>query len=410
MLLLLVLSAFFSGSETALFSLTPETARRVAVHKRINRLLIVLREDSAELLTAILFGNLVVNVLFFCTGAAATVRWGGDRGGVFEAIGGVLILIALTLFGEIIPKAFGVTHPAAVLLFTASPLRLWFSFSRPVRRGTALLLKWMKLGESSARRNADLSPGEFKELLKSIEHEPGFGSSEKVILEDIVDLSDVRIREVMVPRVEVFCSPADAVPEYLIEQARRKKAARIVIYGDREDDLLGYIHVKDLVFNSGRRDLVRSVLHPLTYVPETKRADDLLRELMIRDWPMVAVVDEYGGLSGIVTIEDLFSEIIGDLDEGERASIQQVDECTYRLEGRLSIREWRELFTGVLPGAQIETMAFDTLGGLIVSLLGRVPYSGDQVTVRNLRLTVESMHRRRVGTVLLERLYREDAS
>jgi CBS domain containing-hemolysin-like protein len=116
----------------------------------------------------------------------------------------------------------------------------------------------------------------------------------------------------------------------------------------------------------------------------------------------VAVVDEYGGLAGIVTIEDLLAEVVGDFEPEKATEVKKLDEVTYRLHGQLPIRAWRELFTGFLPGQEMDMLAFDTLGGFIVSLLGRMPHQGDSVSVRNLQLTVEVMQHRQIGTVLLK--------
>ncbi|MFA7369416.1 MAG: CNNM domain-containing protein, partial [Kiritimatiellales bacterium] len=147
---LLALSAFFSCSETALFSLSPEAARRLRAHRRIDDLLTLLQKDPSGLLTAILFGNLVVNVLFFCTGAEASGRLAEGRGEWFEALGGALVLLTVILFGEIVPKTIGITHPSGVLHITAVPLRAWFYFTRPFRIFIQWLLERLGLHDGTA--------------------------------------------------------------------------------------------------------------------------------------------------------------------------------------------------------------------------------------------------------------------
>lgn len=399
---LLVLSAFFSCAETALFSLSPESARRLRAHRRIDDLLTLLHKDPSGLLTAILFGNLIVNILFFCTGAEAAGRLAEGHGEWLEALGGLLVLLAVILFGEIIPKTIGITHPSGVLHITAAPLRGWFYFTRPFR----LLIRWLldRLGmhDGAVAGGAHyLTPGELKELLDAVQHEPGFGSHEKEILEDIVNLPDVRVREVMVPRVKVLRRPLDADRLELLEQARRSEYSHVLIYRDKDDDPVGYVSVRDLFLDGGQTGSLESFIHRLIFVPETKRADTLLREFLTHDWQMVAVVDEYGGLAGVVTIEDLLAEVVGDFEPEQTAKVQKLNEATYRLDGQLPIRAWRELFTGFLPGQEKDALAFDTLGGFIISLLGRMPHPGDSVSVRNLQLTVETMNHRRIGAVLL---------
>ena len=402
MLVLLALSAFFSCSETALFSLPPDDARRLRSHRRIDDLLIILHKEPAGLLAAILFGNLVVNVLFFCTGAEAAARLAKGRGGWFEALGGILVLLTVILFGEIIPKAVGITHPSGILHITAGPLRGWFYFTRPFRLFVHWLLNRIGLQDGSAAGGRNyLTAGELKELLDAVQHEPGFGSQEKEILEDIVHLPDVRVREVMVPRVQVLRRPVHADRYELLEQARLHEYSQVLVYREREDDLLGYVCVRELFMDGGKTGSLEPFIRPLMFIPETKRADALLRDFMHSSWKIAAVVDEYGGLSGVVTIEDLLAEVVGDFGPDKAAEIQKLDDTTYRMNGQLSIRAWRELFTGFLPGQEMDAMAFDTLGGFIISLLGRMPKPGDTVFVRNLQLTVESVHHRRIGTVLL---------
>lgn len=401
MMLLLALSAFFSGAETALFSLTAEQQRRFREHGGTGRLLALLQANPVGLLTAILFGNLVVNILFFCTGATASVRWGEQQGEWFEALGGALVLLALITFGEILPKAVGITHPRGVLLLAAEPLRFWFHVTQPFRRLVRLLLGILHLTGAPPPAEAGLTPGELRELLAAVEHEPGFGTHEKEILEDIVNLSDVRVREIMVPRVHVMRKPVDADRREPLGEARRNEFSRVLIYQGEDDNPVGYVSVHELFMDDGRTPGLEPFLHPLMFVPETKRADALLRELMVHDGGMISVVDEYGGLAGIVTMEDLLSEVVTDLDSGQPEEVQWIDEATCRLNGQLPIRAWRELLAGFLPGQEVETIAFDTLGGLIISRLGRMPHPGDTVRMRNLRLTVESVHRRRIGTVLL---------
>lgn len=407
---LLALSAFFSCSETALFSLTPEAARRLRGNRQVDELLTLFHREPSELLTSILLGNLLVNVLFFCTGAVVVGRWAEARGEWLEALGGILVLLVVILFGEIIPKAAGITLSAGILRLSAIPLRFWFVFTRPFRQLIRWLLDRLHLGTDRPMAGADLTSGELKELLDAVRHEPGFGAQEKEILEDIVNLSGVRVREVMVPRVNVLSRPLDAGRQELLREARENEYSCILIYRDNDNDLLGYINTGELFTGFGTSRSLESFIHPLIFVPETKKVDTLLREFMTTGWKLAAVVDEYGGFSGIVTLEDLFAEVVGGFEPGEAEEIVNLDEKTYRLSGQLPIRAWKDMLTGILPGHDVGSPAFDTLGGFIISLLGRIPVPGDTVMVRNLRLTVETMHHSRVGTVLLHLNQPEESS
>ncbi len=398
---LLLLSAFFSGAETALFSISPEAMRQLRGRKRVGKILHILEKEPSGLLAAILMGNLVVNILFFCTGAAASTKWAESQGEWLEAVGGAAVLISLILFGEIIPKAVGINRAEFVLRITAVPLAIWYKLTVPVRYFLRGCLQWFKVMHDDSSAADSLTPGEFKELLEAVQHEPGFGSQEKEILEDIVNLPSIRVREIMVPRIQVLRKPFDSSLREIVEDACRGEYSHVLIYREKDDEPLGYVRTRDLAFNGSEAGSLENWMHPLAFVPETKRADVLLEEFLSNGWKLVAVVDEYGGLAGIVTLEDLFAELVGEFEQDAAEEVVKLDELTYRLSGQLSIRAWRQLFTGFLPGQEVESLAFDTLSGLVISLLGRMPQKGDVVSVRNLRLTVESMQNRRIEKVLV---------
>lgn len=398
--LLLVCSALFSGTETALFSLTSEHSKRLAQFSHTKFLMTLLAQRPTALLSSILLGNLIVNILFFCAGSVGANQWFAHWGAWGETLGGTILLFAMILLGEIVPKALGVSHPVAVLRLAGGALSLWVRLCRPLSAWIDAVLRRLRLG-SAHRSDADpMTVEDLKILLESVRFEPGFGANEKMILEDIMMLSDVRVREVMVPRVQLFsCSCATPRAE-LLRMAAEGAWSHVLVYGEREDDLLGALTIRDLFFDPSARPLADRV-RPLKFVPEVQRADQLLREMRSGGWSAAAVVDEYGGLAGVVTLDHLLAEVVSDEQPGHEG-IEQVDENRYRLKGSLSIRSWEDLLKGFLPGQEVRSLAFDTLGGFVVSLLGRVPQCGDEVAVGNLRLVVETMQKRRIETVLLQ--------
>ena len=400
MVFFLVLSSFFSGAETALFSLTPEDQRRLHPHGSLRHLLDVMKKHPDELLTAILLGNLLVNILFFCTGAALSGQWAAHRGGWADAVGALLILLSVILFGEIVPKAVGVAHPTTVTRLFAPVLDVWFRLTSPVRRLVGLFLRLFRLQDQTAVYAKDLTQGELRELLDAVREEPGFGSQEKEILEDILILPEMRARQIMKPRVELPRRDITAAPSEMLEEIRPTRSRYLFLYTEHEDELVGYVTATDLLLavDRGASSVpVRSV----GFVPETRRADQLLNDFLDRQMDVVAVVDEYGGFEGVVTPEMIFSEIAGGRVDAESLEPEKLEDGLYRLNGRLSVRSWRELFIGVLPEPDVEGLTFDTLSGFIISSLGRLAVPGDQVEVRNLRLEVEQVRQGRVESVLL---------
>lgn len=398
--LLLLVSAFFSGTETALFSLTREQVKRLRGQgHHVEKTLALLADNPSGLLIAILFGNLVVNILFFSLSVAVALGFGRRFGEWWEAAVGVAVLLLVILVGEILPKSIGISFPERVVRMNALPLRSWFHFLGPVRRVLEVITRLLEPHEEHDNR---LNSDELKMLIDATGHDQTFGKQEKAIVEDIVNLPSLRVRELMVPRVRQLFRRADAPVAEALEAAGELELERIPVYEEDEDNIVGVVEVRTLFACDEPDRLLRDFVVPVRFVPETKRADEMLREFLAEGLRMVCVVDEYGGLAGTVCMEDLLEEVVGEFDAMEMPPIEQLGESTYRLQGSLGIREWRSLFIGFLPDEVVRTLALDTVSGLVVSLLKRLPRPGDVVQVRNLRFTVEEVRSNRIESVLLE--------
>lgn len=400
MVLLLFCSAFFSGTETALFSLSREQVKQLREHGgHIERLLKLLHENPSGLLVAILFGNLVVNILFFSMSAVLSIEIGKAYGDWWQAVIGVCVLLVVILSGEILPKAIGISFPESVVRVNSPLLRGWFHFMGPIRWILEAITRRM---EPADQHDNHLDSNELKMLIDATHHDPTFGRQEKAIVEDIVNLPEIRVREIMVPRVQQLFRRADAPAGDALEDAVERELELIPIYGEDEDNVVGVVEVRDLFVNGDPDKKLIYFSSPVRFVPEAKRADDMLREFLNEGLRMVCVVDEYGGLAGTVVLEDLLEEVVGEFDAMEAPPIEQLGESIYRLQGSLGIREWRSLFVGFLPEEVMRNLALDTLSGLVVSLLKRLPASGDVAQVGNLRFTVEQVRSNRIETVVLE--------
>ena len=400
MSLLLLVSAFFSGTETALFSLTREQVKRLRREgAHVEKTLALLADNPTGLLIAILFGNLVVNILFFSLSVAVTIGFGNRYGEWWEAAMGVMVLMLVVLVGEILPKAVGISFPERVVRFNALYLRGWFHFLGPVRRVLEIITRLLEPG---GQHDNQLNADELQMLIDATQHDPTFGRQEKAIIEDIVNLPFLRIRELMVPRVQQLFRRADAPAGEALLAAAELELELIPIYEEEEDDIVGVVDVRELFANDDPARPLRDFAQPARFVPETKRADDMLREFLAEDLRMVCVVDEFGGLAGTVCLEDLLEEVVGEFDAMEAPPVEQLGDSTYRLQGSLGIREWRNLFIGFLPDEVVRTLALDTVSGLVVSLLKRLPKSGDTVRMSNLSFTVEEVRSNRIESVILE--------
>jgi len=399
MAVLLLLSAFFSGTETALFSLTREQVKRLRGQgRREEGILALLADNPSGLLIAILFGNIVVNILFFSLSVVVAADAGSRLGDWGQAAVGAGVLLLVILVGEILPKAIGISFPEQVVRLNALPLRGWFHFLGPVRRMLESITKLLEPKESPQN---PLGAEELKLLIEATQHDPTFGKQEKAIVEDIVNLPEIRVRELMVPRVRQLFRRVDSPVGEALRAAAEQELELLPVYEGEEDNVVGVAEVCELFAVDPALSL-GDFIHPVRFVPETKRADEMLREFLAERMRMACVVDEFGGLAGTIVLEDLLEEVVGEFDAMEMPPVEKLGECTYRLQGSLGIREWRSLFVGFLPDEVVRTLALDTLSGLVVSLLKRMPEPGDVVQVRNLRFTVERVRSNRIESVLLE--------
>jgi putative hemolysin len=400
MVVLLFCSAFFSGTESALFSLSRRQIRRLR-HEghHVERLLTLLTDNPSGLLVAILFGNLVVNILFFSISAGLGMRIAAQFGDWLQAAVGVIVLMLIILVGEILPKAVGISFPERLVRLNSLPLLGWFHFMGPVRR---VLEKITNRMEPADQQDHRLGADELKMLIDATHHDPSFGKQEKAIVEDIVNLPEIRVRELMLPRVQQMFRRADAPSGEALAEAAEQQLELIPVYEEEEDNIVGVVEVRDLYVDGDPGRPLSDHARPVRFVPETRRADEMLEEFLSEDLRMVCVVNEYGGLAGTVCLEDLLEEVVGEFDVMEAPLIEQLGESTYRLQGSLGIREWRSLFIGFLPREMMQGLALDTLSGLVVSLLKRLPKPGDVAQMGNLRFTVEQVRSNRIETVRLE--------
>jgi CBS domain containing-hemolysin-like protein len=220
------------------------------------------------------------------------------------------------------------------------------------------------------------------------------------MMQQLVDFAHIRVHEVLIPRVDLALFDAKRPTAEFLELVRHTRHGRVPVYEGRIDNVVGVVHAKDVLLWPQRPlgEMVRRVL----FVPESKTIESLLADFRRLGESMAMVVDEYGGIAGMVTIEDVTEEIVGEIrDEYDRPveSVREEGLNRYSLSGRLGIRDWSELFD--IPSGR-EQFAVDTLGGFVAGLFGRLPTVGGSVTFGNLRFTVESMHRRRIDRVRLE--------
>lgn len=410
MLLLLGASAYFSACETALFNLSREQLRRCRAAKSPFRQLAArLMDDPRHLLVTVLFGNMVVNTAFFVMGVELITEIREVHPEVSRVWGfaiGVLTLLVVIVLGEIIPKSVAAALPERIAPLAGLPLTVLGYVARPVRVALGYVFVVPIARLMTGRRHVEhsfVTTDELQAIIEVAAREGAVSVQESDMLADVLDLGQLRVRQVMTPRVEIVgCDRVTPMP-IVLTVFRRTRHSKIVVYEDDMDHIAGVVYAKSAFLSPDRP--LSELLRPVYYVPETKAVEGLLKDFRARKIQFAVAVDEYGGVAGIVTLEDCLEQIVGDIrSEADRAAVdpvQRVGEAEYLLAGDLSIRSWADSFDLEVPE---DGGRYATVAGFVTALLGRLPRPGDAVKWRNLQFIVEEVQRRRVMRVRLKLL------
>jgi len=403
---LLCLSALFSGSETALFSLSREDVKRIeAEGTRTGRLIAGLVSSPKKLLITLLFGNNVVNVAFFSLSYGLS-QWAlhhETHGAFWATVSGLASLLIVITFGEVIPKSIAVKIPEHLAHYIAFPIYVIDKVLLPFRvplgwivDGVGWILGWRP------RHEPYVTMEELKVMLSLSEKHGAVEPKARSMIHAVLDFGRMRVRDLMVPRVDMAVFDISRPAGEFAQLARRRIYKKMPVFEGTSDNILGVVYAKDVFLNPGAR--LRDLVKPVLFVPESKNIESLLREFRREHQQMAIVVDEYGGTAGLITLEDLLEEVVGDIqDETElpEEPIRRIGDNRYVVHGSLSLRDWSETF-----GVELESSEADTLGGFVVSLLGRIPQKEDSVSYQNIVFTVDEVKRRRVTRLLIE--FREE--
>ncbi|MEX0886979.1 MAG: hemolysin family protein [Phycisphaeraceae bacterium] len=428
---LLVASAFFSGSETALFSLPRHTRAQFArsaalVPHTITRLL----AETRGLLITLLLGNMTINVLFFVVSSILLIdlsRVAAAREGVLAsvAVAGLTVVppLVLILLGEVLPKLIAARLPVQWSRTVALPLMLCHRGIAPIRVGASwLVITPLARLIAPPKSPPALSAGELENLLTLSQRHGVIDLDEERLLQQVLDLNELKVRDLMVPRVDVQAFDLEragdsaARPADLIDLIKRTHLRHIPVYRGDLDTIVGIVYARQILLHRPATiDELLPYVRQVRFVPEQQRADTLLRELRRTGTAFAVVVDEYGGTAGIVTIEDVVEHLVGDIAGDYEADttppLESVSPGVWRVGANLPVHEWASLFGGTaatLGLTQRETIS--TIAGLVMAGLGRLPEVGDQVRLGNVLITVEAMAGRRVDRVLVQLAPPDDAS
>jgi len=404
--LLLGASAGLAMAETSLIRTTKAKAKALEDDgRRGSHRLVALVEHPQRFLNAVLLLLLACQLLVATIVGILADQWFGAWG---VAVAIAFEIVVIFVLAEALPKNWAVRNPERSALAAAPVVSAVVSFP-PVRVVTQGLVA-LANGLLGSRRAEGVSESELLAMADVALEEEVIEREERALIHSIIEFGDTIVREVMVPRPDMRTVEADLTVSQALGVAMGAGYSRLPAFDENVDDVIGIAYVKDLVRveRAGRGgDPVRDHVRPAHFVPETKRVADLMREMQERKYHQAIVVDEYGGTAGLVTLEDLIEELVGEIvDEYdvEEAPVERLGEGEFSVSARLALDELDELIDGELPSG-----SWDTVGGLLINLLGHVPGEGEAAEVDGVRLSAERVTGNRVVRVRITGRARPDA-
>jgi magnesium and cobalt exporter, CNNM family len=422
LILLTFVEGFFVAAEIALVSVRRSRIDQLVEEgrgsaRRVRNLI----DDPGRFLAVSQIGLTLIG--FFASAFAAVsladglssllVGFGMDAataGGVALLVVTVILGLFTIIFAELIPKSIALASPERFALILARPIDVLARLLGPLVWLMTGVTRWVTRSIGvDMNQEAAISADELRLIVERGGEQGILEAEEEQMINAVIELGERRVHEVMVPRVAIASVPVDATLEEAVDLVVEVGHSRIPVYHDTIDEIVGILYAKDLLPylkpDAGPRQPLRKLLRPPVLVPESMTVDDLLHEFQRRKVHIAVVLDEYGGTAGLVSIEDLLEEIVGEIQDEydvEEPMVVRVSDHEARVDGRADVDEILELFDLDL---QLEDEdEYDTVGGLVYHRIGGVPSPGDSVEVDGLRLTVESTDGRRVGKVLVTRL------
>jgi len=400
----LVLSVFFSSSETAFLSLRRFriehlVGAEVKGARRVARII----QRPGKFLSTVLLGNTLVNTAAAALATALAVSYWGERWGIIIATVGLTII--LLIFCETTPKIIATRHAE----------RVSFTFARPIGVVSWLftpfvaVLSWIasgfiKLGGGAPLPRSLVSDEEIRAMISVGHREGTVEESEAEMLHNVFDFGDRPVHEVMVPRPEVICiEQGSKVADFLALYAE-SPLSRFPVYQENMDNVVGILSVKDMLMAQAKGaidndSIIDELVRPAYFAPETKRISELFAEMRDRNYRMCVVVDEFGGTAGIVSLSRLVEEIVGPVGD-ELASVEReyeaINDYTFQIDGGMRIEEANEEMELELPEGDYETVA-----GFVLSRLGRIPKAGEQLRYKSMKLVIAEMKGLKIEKILL---------
>lgn len=407
LVVLLMGSAFFSASETALMSISKVDARHMVEQniqgaKRVAKLV----EDPNRLLGSILVGNNIVNIgASSLATVIATQIFNSAGAGIATGVMTILVLI----FGEITPKSLSAQNPQKMALLVARPISLIVAVCSPIVKTLMLVTNVLirLFGGNVDSSRPFITTDQLKTIV-TVSHEEGvIEDEEKEMIYNVFGFGDSYTKDVMIPRTDMVAIDIDSTYEEILELYNQEQFSRMPVYQETHDNIIGVLYIKDLLFKRFDHEhfSVKDFLREVYFVHEFKRIDELFKEMRLKKIGMAVVVDEYGGTSGLITMEDLIEEIVGDIDDEydiTEDNFIKISDSEYLVDGTYRISDFNEKLN-----LDIISNEFDSMGGFIIGLLDRFPDECEVVAYENLTFVVEDTCNNRINKLKIT-LHPED--
>src|SRR6266699_4810724 len=398
--ILILCSALFSAVETALFLLKPHQLRRLeAHHAGLTKFIQLFRENPRRVLNVLLLGDGLVNVVLVVL--CLFFLWEGPLAGrVPQWLAGIAIFAIVVLLCDLIPKLLAISAPYRLSAISAFTLKISMPLLDRMGRGLETVSAYVVdlLTPGHLRTRARLSDEELETLIEIGEEEGAVYEGEAEMIQEIMKLGDKTAKDCMTPRVDSFMLPDDLTNEDAIARLKEKRHRRVPVYADTPDQILGIVDVKLFLLDPSEH-YTEKLIAP-AFVSETMRALELLKLFLTRPQGMAVVVDEFGGTEGIITMQNIMEEILGDaLPRGDvDLYIESLENGKFLVSGNARLDDLSEYL-----GFRIDAEGIDTIGGFVFTRLGYLPSAGTKLEIPGLSITVRQAGRKRIQEVLLEK-------
>lgn len=402
LIVLLMLSAYFSSAETAMVSVSRMRIRSLAEQgNKKSALVLKIFDHESKMLSAILIGNNLVNT--FMASLASMIAY--NFGGAAVSIATFLITFLILVFGEITPKTLATRSAEKLALAYAPTISILMKVLTPViwfiNLFSTMILRL--LGVRSDAKNASITESELYTILDVAHEESVIEAEERDMIRNVFEFTDAKAREIMVPRVHVTAADIHSSYEDLLELFRQDHFTRMPVYDGTIDNVVGLINMKDLILFDGKEPFdIHSFLRKPVFTVENKSISDLMQEMQKDQYNMAIVLDEYGELAGILTVEDIIEEIVGEVqdeyDANENDNISRIADHTWQVKGYLSLHDLNDEL-----GLDLDSEDFDSIGGLVIEQLGHLPHLGESILLDNgVTLRVSKLNKNRIEEVQID--------